>query len=510
MPEPNEIIPVPEQSSIQVYDLSREDLVIRTYFTEHALANRMNQLLDTGLYSDPLNREIIKTIRGYIKKYNRIPTAQELMTGMASSGYSENVRNKFAFICNAPCTPLRQDYCISMLESFYQEQKFEQILMKQAEALHNHDTNGIKGMIPLCKEALNFSLHTSLGLNLVTDTKTALEKLRAGTVCIPSRISEIRKYTTQKKETEGTCGGWFRKCISLFIGQPNIGKTLVLCSEAAYAVSMGYNVLYVSLEMAEEKIWHRVAANLLDKDMIDVLDTDPDVCEKMIGNAKAAEANNMGIMNVKRVKTTTTPSDISAMVDEFQITHGVQVDLLVIDYLGIMEPDRHGSRDENMYRDGELKAEQIRDLCDERNIAGLSAIQFNRTGYRNLDAGMENVSGSAAYNNTADFMCTITSDEVLRSHNLYAHMIVKNRHGENNVPFCTRNDFRKMRWFDATADDVAICDAQRAAALTNPQGNNGGRRREPPPPQAPAIPETPPKPPVTAGTAPGSFPTDLI
>lgn len=498
-----------------VYDLSREDLVIRTYFTEPSIATKMHPLLDMQLYSDPLNREIIRTIRGYIRKYNRAPSAQELVTGMANSGYADNVRNKLVFICNAPCTPLRKDYCVAMLEGFYQEQTFERILMKQAEALHNHDTTGIKELIPKCRDALNFSLHASLGLNMINDAPVALGRLNAGTACIPSRLSAVRLYTTQKKETEGTCGGWFRKALSLFIGQPNVGKSMILCSESAFAVSMGYNVLYISLEMAEEKVWHRVVANLLDTDLLDVLDMDPEKCKEMLQNAHAAEAANVGIFNVKRMKTTTTPDDIEVLLDEFYAMYKRPVDLLVIDYLGIMKPARRGGiSEENMFRDGEMKAEQIRDLCDERNIACLSAIQFNRTGYRNLDAGMESVSGSAGYNNTADLMITITHDQVLKMHHLYAHMIVKNRMGDNDVAFCAKHDFKKMRWYDATPEDAAICDAQRAAAIeaantAHSGGGGSGRRREPPPPKDDlAVPQQ--KQAATAGTPPSTFPADLL
>lgn len=491
-----------------VYDLSVEDLVIRSYFTEPSLTRKMMPLLVSEMYRDPLNQAIIKTIRRFIKHNGRPPVAQEMVIGMAKTGFTSSVRDKFMTIVNTPLQPMKIDFIVSMIERFYQESMFEQLLMKCSEALFNHDTDSIRAQMPTIKDALNFSMHMKLGINLVDDAALALSRLRASTACIPSRLSKLREYTSQANEGRGTCGGWFRKAVSLLVGHPGAGKTLCMCSEAAFAVSCGYNVLYISLEMAEEKIWHRITANLVDKTLFEVLDMTPEECQEAIRKSKIADADSLGILNVKRFKTSATPTNIEQCMDEFETTYGQKVDLVVLDYMSILKADSFDRRArDNMFTEGEAKIEQTRDIMDERNAACLSAIQFGKSGYGNLDAGMGEVQGSSAYNNTADFIMTLTITALLRANNLYANMILKNRFGPADVPFCTKNDFTKMRWSDAADSDIDVFNTAIAEQQVQNNSGNGGRRRstagageqkEAPVPQGVTVN-------VTAGTEPPGF-----
>ena len=87
-------------------------------------------------------------------------------------------------------------------------------------------------------------------------------------------------------------------------------------------------------------------------------------------------------------------------------------------------------------------------------MVGLSAIQFGRSGYSSLDAGLESVRESSGYNETADLMITITIDHILKGLNMYFHMIKKNRFGENEIPFYTKRDYATMLWYPATKEDI--------------------------------------------------------
>jgi hypothetical protein len=168
-------------------------------------------------------------------------------------------------------------------------------------------------------------------------------------------------------------------------------------------------------------------------------------------------------------------------VDQFEDTYG-KLDLLVIDYIGIMKPGLSASEQRSMYLDGVAKAEQIRDFLIERNIAGLSAVQFNRMGYNSLDAGIESVQGSSGYSETSDVMISITCDSVLRACGMMYHTFLKNRFGRNSDTFQTRVDFAKMRWFDATQEDLDKYNELRAEQETltaNQAGMGHGSHRGP-------------------------------
>ena len=182
-------------------------------------------------------------------------------------------------------------------------------------------------------------------------------------------------------------------------------------------------------------------------------------------------------LKVIRMKTTTTPAEIEARVDQFYSIYKKNPDVLVVDYIGIMKPNRTHRTMESMYLDGQEKAEQIRELCIDRNMVGISAVQFNRSGYSRLDAGLESVSGSAGFAETADIMITITRDDLLKKQNMYANFVKKNRFGENEVMFYTKYDYNTMRWYDATTEDIAaytdaLTQAQIAAEATGGMNQN--------------------------------------
>jgi len=461
-----------------VYDLTREDLVLRTYLMDFDVAPKMVAFLDDKLYADATNKVIIGIIRKFIRKYNRRPQAQELIVGLGNSGLSEEARQKLLLVCNTEVPYMKQDYVITLLENFYQERATENALRDAANALFNNDTETIRNLLPVLKDKLNFSLHMGLGLDLVDDIEEAQRRLKDMSHPIRSAIGPINQYTAQVK-TDPNSGGYPRKTMTLYVGQPNVGKSLVMGSEACNVIRYGYDVLYISLELSEEYVWRRLAANLTGVPQYEVADLSVEECRKLIENTKIPGVERLGRLKVIRLKTTTTPAEIEARIDQFYSLYKKNPDVLVVDYIGIMKPNRSGRTLESMYLDGQEKAEQIREMCIDRNMVGISAVQFNRTGYSRLDAGLESVSGSSGFAETADIMITITRDDLLKKQNMYANFVKKNRFGENEVMFYTKYDYNTMRWYDATQDDIAaymdeLTKAQMAAEASG--GMNQGVR----------------------------------
>lgn len=461
-----------------VYDLTREDLVLRTYLMDFDVAPKMVAFLDDKLYTDATNKVIIGIIRKFIRKYNRRPQAQELIVGLGNSGLSEEARQKLLLVCNTEVPYMKQDYVITLLENFYQERATENALRDAANALFNNDTETIRNLLPVLKDKLNFSLHMGLGLDLVDDIEEAQRRLKDMSHPIRSAIGPINQYTAQVK-TDPNSGGYPRKTMTLYVGQPNVGKSLVMGSEACNVIRYGYDVLYISLELSEEYVWRRLAANLTGVPQYEVADLSVEECRKLIENTKIPGVERLGRLKVIRMKTTTTPAEIEARIDQFYSLYKKNPDVLVVDYIGIMKPNRSGRTLESMYLDGQEKAEQIREMCIDRNMVGISAVQFNRTGYSRLDAGLESVSGSSGFAETADIMITITRDDLLKKQNMYANFVKKNRFGENEVMFYTKYDYNTMRWYDATQDDIAaymdeLTKAQMAAEASG--GTNQGVR----------------------------------
>lgn len=491
---------VPQQ---QVIALTREDLVIRVFFQDSSVGPKMRETLRPELFQDENNRNIVDIIRKFEHKHGRMPTAQELITGMGANDYAIQARDKLMFIYNTPIQAMHQDYVVLMIESFFKERLSEEILVSAAESIHDKRVDGIRDLIPKLQAAVNYSLHTDLGINMYTDADLALAKLREQKQCIPSGINEIRYYTG-RPDINGIMagGGYYRKTLTLFVGQPNIGKSLTLCSEAAFAYKNGFNVLYITLELAEDYVWQRLASNICSTDFYDVLQLTGDmVRQKIDAEVEACRQTGArpGQLQVRYMKTTTTPVEIEAVIDSFEIAHG-KLDLLVVDYIGIMKPATRGRVSESsMYNDGVMKAEQLRDIAIERNFACVSAVQFNRSGYHNVEAGIESVEGSSGYAETADLMISLTANDVLRSMGMFSHYILKSRLGPALVMFLTRCDFKQMRWFSPTKDEVNAYNMAMAEAEPQINAQRGGKKDGGPkraigkPQEAQAVPGTNPE-----------------
>lgn len=437
----------------EVYNLTREDMVIRTFFSDKILSLKMMPYLDPTLYEDKTNQQVVSIVNKFIRKHHRSPEAQELVLCLDNTGFADEARNRIMELCNAKIATPKQDFLVQMLEKFYQEKASTNILKQSAVHIFENNIEAVRDLLPALRNKLNFSLHMSLGLDLVDDIDEAKRRLKEVSKPIPSGITDINVFTAQRKD-DPTTGGYPKKTLCLYVGQPNVGKTLVLCSESCYAVRAGYNVMYISLELSEEYLWRRMAANLTGIDQYEVTELSTEECKAKIEAARLSSAEKMGRLKIKRMKTTTTPYEIDALLDEYETEVGAPADMLVIDYIGIMKPNQRPGMIENMYKDGQAKAEQIREICIERNMVGLSAIQFGRSGYSSLDAGLESVRESSGYNETADLMITITIDHILKGLNMYYHMIKKNRFGENEVPFYTKRDYGTMLWYPATEEDV--------------------------------------------------------
>ena len=437
----------------EVYNLTREDMVIRTFFSDKILSQKMMPYLDPTLYEDKTNQQMVSMFNNFIRQPHRSPQAQELVLCLDNTGFADEARNRIMELCNAKIATPKQDFLVQMLEKFYQEKASTNILKQSAVHIFENNIEAVRDLLPALRNKLNFSLHMSLGLDLVDDIDEAKRRLKEISKPIPSGITDINVFTAQRKD-DPTTGGYPKKTLCLYVGQPNVGKTLVLCSESCYAVRAGYNVMYISLELSEEYLWRRMAANLTGIDQYEVTELSTEECKAKIEAARLSSVEKMGRLKIKRMKTTTTPYEIDALLDEYETEVGAPADMLVIDYIGIMKPNQRPGMIENMYKDGQAKAEQIREICIERNMVGLSAIQFGRSGYSSLDAGLESVRESSGYNETADLMITITIDHILKGLNMYYHMIKKNRFGENEVPFYTKRDYGTMLWYPATEEDV--------------------------------------------------------
>lgn len=451
-------------------NISREELVIRRIYDDAIIQNKVITHLDPELFSDETNKTLCRAMIAGYEKYGRFPQSQE--TNLAL-GENTIEKNKFLKIMNYKVDDLDREMCIDIIETFFKEKKTQTILEEAAEMIGEKDFSNIAPLIKNLQESVNFSLYMDIGLDLKEDADEALRRLNETHKPIPSAITEIRSLTCG----DLTTGGWYRSAISVFQGMPNVGKTIFLCNEAAFSYQSGFNTLYVSLELAEELIWERIACNITDIPLYQIRKEAAGDIEALLEKNKEEHATGCGTMVVRQLPSTTNALDIENLINEIKVSKGITIDIVFIDYLGKMKPAKRdtGTRDTSLYTQGKEVTEQLRDLAVKYEIPIVTASQVNRDGYGNTQSDMKNTAGSAGVNDTADLMITITQDPMLKQEHLYLHTIIKNRFGPNTESFITHCDYAHMRVRSANPDQVQTYrDSQMNQDASIPNFNTGG------------------------------------
>jgi archaellum biogenesis ATPase FlaH len=250
-----------------------------------------------------------------------------------------------------------------------------------------------------------------------------------------------------------TKGGLSRKSLSIALAGTGVGKTLFMTHCAAANMMQGLNVLYITMEMAEERIAERIDANLLDLTIDELKDVPKDVYVKRLDRVKA---KTTGKLIVKEYPTASAGSaHFRHLLNELRLKKNFTPDVVYIDYLNICTSSRmkYGAN-VNSYTLIKAIAEELRGLAVEFNIPIMSATQTTRTGYSSSDLNLEDTSESFGLPATADFMFGLISTEELEGLGQLLIKQLKNRWGDTNYlkRFVVGIDRSKMRLFDAEED----------------------------------------------------------
>jgi replicative DNA helicase len=431
--------------------LNQEDRIIRCLFYDKLIQTRSSGYLDPILFDNIENRSIVTGIMQFMEKYGKFPTIADMSMGIPEGG---TIKEKFNKIVDTEVDDdVTEESQADSIESFFKRQKTKRVLEKHAEAIYNKN---IAEVLPLIIEdltkAINFSITSRSALSMIKDIEHILEELNRPDVAIPSSLNQLRYYTGGGEDNPGG-GGYYRKALSAFMGMPNIGKTIFMCNEAAFAYRCGYNVMYITLEMHEELIYKRIMANVAQIEQKYIKDQSAD--DLLSALKTHVLHNNTANSDVfcKQLSANSSAVDIRNAIQECERVHDTKIDFLVVDYLGIMKPSSN-NKNANTYQIGKEVAENLRDIAMDFDMAILTATQTNRSGYDDTNVTMANTSESSGINATLDFLITITQDEFLRRERIYSNTIIKNRFGVKDVTLFTKCDFLRMTLTDATEQEL--------------------------------------------------------
>ena len=388
---------------------------------------------------------VYEEITRYVDKYNGLPTKEALIISMdEKTNLNEEQFKEVSTVIDGlkvePNTDI--DWLVDKTEKFCQDKAIYNAVRESILVLDGKHKSLDKGSIPeLLSKALGVSFDSSIGHDFVEDGDERYEYYHAKEDKIPFDLDLFNKITK---------GGLSRKSLSVALAGTGVGKTLFMTHCAAANLVAGLNVLYITMEMAEERIAERIDANLLDLTVDELREVPKDVYMKRLNRVKS---KTNGKLIIKEYPTASAGSaHFRHLINELRLKKNFIPDIVYIDYLNICISSRmkYGAN-VNSYTLIKAIAEELRGLAVEFNLPIVSATQTTRSGYSNSDLGLEDTSESFGLPATADFMFGLISSEELESLGQLMVKQLKNRWGDTNLyrRFVIGIDRPKMRLFDA-------------------------------------------------------------
>jgi len=325
------------------------------------------------------------------------------------------------------------DWLIDSTDKFCRDKAVYNGVMEAIEIID--DENGQRGGIPeLLSDALAVSLDSHVGHDWNDDVNERFEFYHKTEERIPCDIDYLNKATK---------GGIPNKTLNIILAGINVGKSLALCHLSAAYMAQGKNVLYITMEMAEERIAERIDANILNISLNDIEDLSRDEYKSKFKNAVK---NVKGRLVVKEYPTSgASANNFRALLKELSIKKKFKPDAIFIDYLGICASARFGGGSENSYHYVKAIAEELRGLAVENNVPIWSAAQVNRAGFSDTDPDMTATAESFGLPATADFMVSMTTSEELQQLGQIKFKVLKNRYSDYKKAFVTGIDYPHMK-----------------------------------------------------------------
>lgn len=396
-------------------------------------------------FHDRSDKIIYELIAQYADKYGAQPTKEALEVELYKlEGVDENAFKKAADLVDAlvsPEKPADVKWLLDSTEAFCQDMAVQNALRESIKILEDKEGKAGRGAIPqLLTQALSVSFDQSIGHDFMEKSDDRFAFYHKVETRIPFDIALLNKVTN---------GGIFRKTLTVLLAGTGVGKTLAMCHMAAANLASGLNVLYITNEMAEERIAERIEANLLDV-TIDELHEIPK--QTYDGRFQKLRSKTKGKLIIKEYPTSSAgAANFRHLLNELRIKKGFIPDIIYVDYLNICVSSRiRMGANVNSYTYVKAIAEELRGLAVEFNVPIITATQLNREGFVSSDPGLENTSESFGLPATADLMfAMITSDDLARLGQIMFKQL-KNRYRDENLDrrFVVGIDRPKMRLYD--------------------------------------------------------------
>lgn len=425
-----------------------EQSILKHLILSEEYLRKVLPFIKDDYFSDKNDKVILEELEKYVNKYNKPPTTEALVvefdsrTDLRDDEYQTLVEYCNSIVSDKELSDV--DWLVDTTEKFCQEKAVYNAVMKSISILDEDkkDSSKVnKGAIPdILSEALGVSFDSHVGHDFIDDFDSRYEFYHRKEVRTPFDLEYLNKITG---------GGLPNKTLNIILAGTNVGKSMFMCHCAASNMMDGKNVLYITLEMAEERIAERIDANLLNVPIGDIRKLPKSDYDKKIERIRS---NTTGKLIVKEYPTASAGvTHFRHLLQELKQKRKFIPDIIYIDYLNICTSARiKMGATINSYTFIKSVAEELRGLAVEHNLPIVSATQTTRSGYTNSDIGLEDTSESFGLPATADFMFALVRTEELDNLNQVMVKQLKNRYDDphTNKRFVIGVDRAKMRFYD--------------------------------------------------------------
>jgi len=423
-----------------------EQAILKSLIFNEEYLRKVLPFLKEEYFSDRTERTLFNEITSFTQDYNTPPSIEALSIAVKektnlSDDEVKNCETYLTEINNHRQEQTEVQWLVDKTEKFCQEKAIYNGVLRAISILDGKDKAQDKGAIPsILSDALAVSFDTTVGHDYLENSDARFDFYHRKEERIPFDLDYFNKITK---------GGLPTKTLNIALAGTGVGKSLFMCHVAAGAMVQGKNALYITMEMAEEKIAERIDANLLNVTLDDLIDLPKEMYDKKVAKVKEKVTGKLIIKEYPTASASVT--HFRTLLNELNLKKSFVPDIIFIDYLNICCSSRiKAGANINSYTYVKSIAEELRGLAVEFNVPIVSATQTTRSGFTSSDPGLEDTSESFGLPATADLMFALITSEDLEAMGQIMVKQLKNRYNDPGYykRFTIGVDRAKMRLYD--------------------------------------------------------------
>jgi replicative DNA helicase len=428
-----------------------ETIILSKLISDEDYLRKVIPFIKDEYFSDNAEKLIYRYINEFVTKYNSLPTIDAINIALQND---RQVNEKEYQHVTETLTALDDDvdanekWLLDQTEKFCKDRAVYNAIMQSIQIIDGEDKVHSQDGIPsILQDALSVGFDNNVGHDYIDNAEDRFDFYHRAETKLPFDLEMFNKITN---------GGLPNKTLNIALAGTGVGKSLFMCHMAAGALGQNKNVLYITLEMAEERIAERIDANLMNVNIQELKDLSKSMFDQRIAKIRS---KTEGRLIVKEYPTASAHvGHFKALLNELQLKRNFKPDVIFIDYLNICASSRYkASSGANSYTVIKGIAEELRGLAVEFDLPIVSATQTTRSGYANSDVELTDTSESFGLPATADLMFALIATEELDKMGQLMIKQLKNRYNDPgmNKRFMVGIDRGKMKLYDLEDDAQA-------------------------------------------------------